>query len=103
MKINNIVLLKRNYLTRGKRGWFNEKTEYKIVTNITKLKLDKYLSELNKNMRVHFWNIENQFNLKSKIGKIEFVTYYLQNKNKILILKEYKPLIDKMVGLLNEV
>lgn len=95
--MKRITILYREHLERGKCNYYNMQYEYIFLVDYTDNKINKKLEELNKNKISRFYEIFKDFNLKTKIGKIEFIKYYLENYNKYYKLKDYKNDILNMI------
>lgn len=75
-----IVILKRDFLERGKCNYFNKISTIKILYNITDKQLNNKINELNKIYRSNFYKIFGDFNLKTKKGQDEFIKFFIDNK-----------------------
>lgn len=95
--IKNLTILKRDYLKRSaKGGYFSNTSDYIILENATDLKVKKELEELNKNYRVHLFNIEKRFVFSKKNDMKEFINFYINNKE-IKELKQYENLAIELI------
>ena len=75
-----IVILKRDFLERGKCNYFNRKSNIKILFDMTDKQLNYKINELNKTYRSNFYEILGDFNTKTKKGQDEFVKFFIDNK-----------------------
>lgn len=97
--MKRIIILKRFYLERSKKGgYFSNKEDIKILYNISDSKLKIILKEINKNYRSNFYEVTEDFNLKTNKGKVKFIEYYINN----IKVEEYKELKSIVIDLIKE-
>lgn len=90
MKINNMYILEYTHLEKSRyKRYFNSVTEYKIYINMTDLKIQKELDNLNKFKRSNFWKIKRDFNFKLKRDKKDFIIFYINEYKNISKLNQY--------------
>ena len=75
-----ITILKRDFLERGKRNYFNKKSDIKILFDMRDKQLNNKINELNKTYRSNFYEILEDFNTKTKKGQDEFVKFFIDYK-----------------------
>ena len=75
-----ITILKRDFLERGKRGYFSKISTIKILYDMTDKQLNNKIDELNKSYRKNFYEIFGDFNLKTKKGQDEFIKFFVDDK-----------------------
>lgn len=97
--MKRIIILKRFYLERSKKGgYFSNKEDIKVLYDITDSKLKSILKEINKTYRSNFYEVTEDFNLKTNKGKVKFIEYYINNTN----VEEYKELKSIVIDLIKE-
>lgn len=77
--LKRYTLLKRDYLERGTKNYFKEKSEYKILINATDKKIEKTLEELNKNKRSRLFVVDEDFKTNTKNGMKKYKHYLVDN------------------------
>ena len=82
-----IVILERHFTYREKGGWFSQKENIKVIYDLTDIKLNARLDELNKAYHKNFYQITADFNLTTKKGRNDFVKYSLYLKSAMLMTK----------------
>lgn len=95
--MKRLTILYREFLQRGKCNYYNMQYEYIYLVDYTDNKINKKLEELNKNKISRFYKIFEDFNLKTKTGKKEFIKFFLENYNKDYKLKDYKSEVIKII------
>lgn len=80
--MKRITILERSYTTRKKGGWFSTENDADVLFDLTDIQLAKYLEKVNKNYRTNFYQVKADFNLKSKKGQHDYVTYLINNYKK---------------------
>lgn len=96
--LKNLTILRRDYLKRSaKGGYFSNTSDYIVIENITDLKVNKKLDELNKNYRTHLYYIEKRWIFTKKSDVNNFIKYYVGNKNNIRELKQYENLTIELI------
>ena len=95
--MRRLTILYREHLERAKSNYYNIKYEYIYLVDYTDNKINKKLEELNKNKISRFYKIFEDFNLKTKKGKKEFIDFFLVNYNNDYKLKDYKKDILKII------
>lgn len=97
--MKRIIILKRLYLERSKKGgYFSNKEDIKVLYDTTDSKLKTILKELNKTYRTNFYEVFKDFNLKTQKGKVNFIKYYIENTK----VEEYKELKSIVIDLIKE-
>ena len=97
--MKRIIILKRFYLERSKKGgYFSNKEDIKVLYDVTDLKLQNILKEINKTYRSNFYEVTEDFNLTTNKGKVRLVEYYVNNTK----VPEYKELKSIVIELIKE-
>ena len=89
-----IVILERHFTYREKGGWFSQKENIKILYDLTDIKLNARLDELNKAYHKNFYQITADFNLTTKKRRNYFVNYLLDNSRRFKTSWEFQELKD---------
>lgn len=77
-----IAIYERNYLERGLKGYFNEKTEYDLKIDVTEKRAYSILTEYNKLKRNRMFKL-NYFDLKTKKSMYSFIKWFMINQDNV--------------------
>ena len=79
-KMRRYTVLKREYIERGLKGYYKNRTEEVELINYTDKKLETKLKELNKNKRTRLFKIDIDIKTTSKKGKADYLKYLIDKK-----------------------
>lgn len=71
--MKRLTIIKRNYLARGMKGWYNETSAFEILKDKTDKQIDKCLEEVNKRKREHKWEVAYKYDFKTRAEKERFI------------------------------
>lgn len=98
--MKRLTIIKRNYLERGKAGWYNETSEYEVITDKTDKQVEKYLEEINQRKREHKWVIAYKYDFSKKKDKeafIQAIPKILDNFKKLYSMRDKIKTIAKEI------
>ena len=95
--MKRIVILRRLYSVRSsKGGWYKTAEDYKILVDVTDIKLDNILKEINKTYRTNFYEVIGDYKVSNNTGREKFLDDYI-NFNTYRKQLEIKDLARKVL------
>lgn len=71
--MKRLTILKRDYSVRTSGGWFNDTSEFELLKDMTELKENKRLEELNVRKRKNKWYKAYSYDFKLKRDREQFL------------------------------
>lgn len=76
--MKRIVILRRLYSVRSsKGGWYKTAEDYKVLIDVTDIKLDNILTEINKTYRTNLYEVIGDYKVSNNKGREKFLDDYI--------------------------
>lgn len=76
--MKRIVILRRLYTIRSsKGGWYKTAEDYKVLIDVTDIKLNNILKDINKTYRTNLYEVIGDYKVSNNAGREKFIKDYL--------------------------